>query len=144
MAMMLLLFVLVPILTQDRADEPSKPPKRGDIVIAKGCLRGGVLESADLNKPDGGARSAEFATFRLTGDKKTMDEIRKEHDGHSDAITGELGTDLPSTTQVRGKQIGKTRITVGVGPSRGMGPEPPPPMPVLRVTSIEHTGTTCR
>ncbi len=141
--MMLLLFVLGPGLTQDRADEPSKPPKRGDIVIAKGCLRGGVLENADFNKPDGAAPSTEFVTFRLTADKKVMEQIRKEHDGHSDAITGELRTDLP-TVQSRGKKVGNTRITVGVGPSRGMGPEPPPPMPVLRVTSIEHTGTTCR
>ncbi len=141
--MLLLWLVLVPTGMQDRADEPSKPPKRGDVVVARGCLRGGVLESADLSKPGGADQFTELATYRLTGDKKMIEVIRKEHDGHSDEITGELRTDLP-TSSTGGKKMGNSRITIGVGASRGMLEEPPPPMPVLKVKSIEHTGRTCR
>jgi hypothetical protein len=126
---------------QDRKDPDAKPPERGDIVLAKGCIRGGVLESGSLTAP-GGGEFLELLTLRLTGEKETLEEIKKEHDGHNDVITGELRTDLPKAT--RGRTIGNTRITIGVGPSRGMMPEPPPPMPVLKVTEFEHTGIRCR
>jgi hypothetical protein len=126
---------------QDRKDAEAKPPKRGDIVVAKGCIRGGVLESGSLTTP-GAGDYIDLLTYRLTGDKKTLEEIKKDHEGHSDVITGELRTDLPKATA--GRTVGNTRITIGVGPSRGMMPEPPPPMPVLKVTAFEHTGVDCR
>lgn len=126
---------------QDRQQKEAKPPKRGDVVVAKGCLKGGVLESGDLTSEGGGAY-IEMTTYRLTGDKESLAEIKKDHDGHLDVITGELRTDLPTAT--RGAKIGNSRITIGVGPSRGMMPEPPPPMPVLKVKSFEHTGIDCR
>ena len=126
---------------QDRAQKEAKPPKRGDTVVAKGCLKGGVLESSDLTSGSGGDY-IEMTTYRLTGDKESLAEIRKDHDGHLDVITGELRTDLPKAT--RAAKIGNSRISVGVGPSRGMMPEPLPPMPVLKVKSFEHTGIDCR
>jgi hypothetical protein len=126
---------------QERKDPEAKLPKRGDIVLARGCIRGGVLESGSLSTP-GGGDYIDLLTYRLTGEKETLEEIKKEHDGHDDVITGELRTDLPKAT--RGRTIGNTRITIGVGPGRGNMPEPPPPMPVLKVTDFEHTGVTCR
>jgi hypothetical protein len=143
-AFLLLALVLPQTPAQKEEKQENKTPKRGDIVVARGCLRGSVLEGADLGAPGGGSLAAEPATYRLTGEKDTMEALRKEHDGHSDLITGELRTDLPTSTNIRGKKVGNTRITIGVGASRGMGPEPPPPMPVLRVKSFEHTGATCR
>jgi hypothetical protein len=145
MAITLLLLVLAPFFVQDQEKEKEKDrlPKRGDIVVAKGCLRGSALENGVLTKNGSATGLLDLVTYRLTGDKKTMEVIRKEHDGHADVITGELKTD-PPTAQTRGKKLGNSRITVGIGPSRGMGPEPPPPMPVLRVTSFEHTDVTCR
>ena len=73
-----------------------------------------------------------------------LEEIRKEHDHHADILTGELRTDLPTGTETRGKKIGNTRIVIGAGPARPMMPQGPPPMPVLKVTSFEHTGVPCR
>ena len=141
---LLLLFAFLPMIQQDPPKE-NKPPKRGDVVIAKGCVKGGVLEAADLTGPGGtGAGLVDLVTCRLTGEKKAVQEIQKDHEGHADIVTGELKTDLPTTTEIHGKKIGKTGITVGVGGSRGMMQEPPPPMPVLKVTSFEHTGVTCR
>ena len=144
MVIALLLMLLMPAVQQDPPKAP-KPPKRGDVVVARGCLRGGMLESVDLSAPGGVDRFTEVITFRLTGDKKAIQALKRDHDGHSDVITGELRTDLPSSTEARGKKIGNTRITIGAGASRGMNAEPmPPPMPVLKVTSVEHTGATCR
>ena len=135
-----------PAQEQDAQKDGKKdgPPKRGDIVVARGCLRGGVLEGAQLSSPNGTEQLVELVTFRLTGDKKLLGEIRKEHDLHADVITGELRTEMPTGTQTRGKKIGNTRIVIGAGPSRPMMPEGPPPMPVLKVTSFEHTDVPCR
>ncbi len=139
---LLLSFAMSLAPMQDRKDPEAKPPKRGDTVIARGCIRGGALESGSLTTPGGGGGYIDLLTYRLTGEKKALEEIKKEHDGHADVITGELRTDLPKAT--RGAKIGNTRITIGVGPSRGRLPEPPPPMPVLKVKSFEHTGVNCR
>lgn len=126
---------------QDRKDPEAKLPKRGDIVVAQGCIRGGVLESGSLKTP-GSGDFLDIYTYRLTGEKETIEEIKKEHDGHDDIITGELRTDLPKAP--RGRKVGNTRITIGVGPTPGARSEAPPPMPVLRVTEFEHTGINCR
>lgn len=143
MVLALLLLLLAPAIAQDqdKDKENARPPKRGDTVIAKGCLRGSALENADLSRAEGTGRSSEIFTYRLSGDKKIIKEIRDEHDGHADVVTAELKTDLPTSSGF-GKRIGNSRITIGG--SRGMGPEPPPPMPQLRVISFEHTGVTCR
>jgi hypothetical protein len=129
---------------EDQKDEKKERPKRGDIVLARGCVRGGVLESASLASPSGSDHRVELISFRMTGDRKLLDEIRKDHDRHGDIITGELRTDLPMGTETLGKKIGNTRIVIGAGPSRPMMPEGPPPMPVLKVTSFEHTSASCR
>jgi hypothetical protein len=142
MVIALLLLIVAPALAQEQETKKARPPERGDRVIARGCLRGSVLENAEIAKAEGGERSTELFTYRLTGDKKIIEGIRKEHDGHADVITAELRTDLPKGT--RGTKIGNSRITIGVGPGRGMSPEPPPPIPVLRVASLEHTGVSCR
>lgn len=130
--------------SQERESKGDKRPKRGDVVVGRGCLRGSVLESASLAAPDGSDLQTELITYRLTGDRKTIEAIRKDHDRHADVVTGELRTDLPTSTATPGKKIGNTRIVVGAGPSRPMMPDGPPPMPVLKVTSFEHTGVPCR
>ena len=140
---MLLAALIVPA-GQDKPDSEVKPPKPGDTVVARGCLSGGTLDSSEVtgrDKKGNETRYSEFVTFRLTGDKKVLQEIRRDHSGHIDLVTGELRSDL-TKTGLLGKTVGNSRVTVGVG--RGMSPEPPPPLPVLKVSAIEHTGVTCR
>ena len=138
----LLLFALtLPGSVQERSTGEIKAPKRGDIVVVKGCVANATVDSNEVAGREKESRYFEFVTFRMTGDKKVLDEIRKEHAGHSDVLHGELRSDLPKTGQ-GGKIVGNSRVSIGVG--RGMQPEPPPPLPVLKVSSIEHTGITCR
>ena len=125
-----------------KEEKMNERPKRGDTVVVRGCLRGGVLQRAELTSP--ADRAADQITFRLTGDKKSLQEIKKEHDGHADIITGELRSDLQPGPETLGKKIGNTRIVIGAGPARPMMPQGPPAMPVLKVTSFEHTSVSCR
>lgn len=134
-----------PVFTQQNPTGEVKPPKRGDTVAVRGCLSGAALDSSDVSgrdKDENETRYSEFVTFRLTGDKKVLQEIRADHSGHVDVVHGELRSDLPKSGMLGGRSIGNSRIAIGVG--RGMSPEPPPPLPVLKVTSFEHTSVTCR
>lgn len=138
---LLVLALTGPAGGQDKDKDDAKPPKRGDKVTVRGCLSGGSLDSTEVtafDKDEKETRHYEFLTFRLTGDKTVLKEIRMEHSGHVDVLHGTLGTDLPKP----GSRIGNSRISIGIG--RGMSPEPPPPLPVLKVRSFEHTGVTCR
>lgn len=138
---LLVLALTGPVSGQGAKDEV-KPPRRGDKVVVRGCLSGGSLDSTEVKaagEDEKGTAYSDFVTFRLTGDKKVLKKIRMEHSGHADVLHGTLGTDLPKPG---GSAIGNSRIRIGVG--RGMAPEAPPPLPVLKVSSFEHTGVTCR
>lgn len=142
MAIALLVVALLASLPQDK--DKVKPPRRGDAVSVKACLSGATADSSEItgtDKNENETRYLEFVTLRLTGDKKLLQEIKKDHAGHIDLLKGELGTDLPRAG-ASGRTIGNSRIAIGVG--RGMAPEPAPPLPVLKVKAIEHTGITCR
>ena len=121
------------------ADDPK--PKKGDTVIARGCLGGGVLETLDVVTKDGKAREVAALTFRLTGDKKLLKAIKDEHTNHSDSITGVLKTDLPEAGKSFGTRIGNTSVGIGVVNPNGQTDRP---LPVLEVKEFEHTGVTCR
>jgi len=138
---LLLLALTLPASVQEKSTGEIKPPKRGDLVVVKGCVANATIDSNEVTGSEKESRYFEFVTFRLTGDKKVLDEVRKEHAGHSDVLHGELRSDLPKPGQA-GKLVGNSRVSIGVG--RGMQPEPSPPLPVLKVTSIDHTGITCR
>jgi hypothetical protein len=120
-------------------DDPK--PKKGDTVVVRGCLGGGVLETLDVVTKDGKARAVAALTFRLTGDKKLLKTIKEEHTNHSDSITGVLKTDLPETGKSFGTTIGNTSVGIGMVNPHGATDRP---LPVLEVKEFEHTGVTCR
>ena len=124
--------------------DSSSAPKRGDMVTVHGCIVSGTIESTETEVRDSTGKYSGFVTYRLTGEKKALKQIKQEHDGHSDILTGRLKSDLPNPNTPRSKQIGNTRITVGVGDQPRTDPRAPQFMPALEVKEIEHTGITCR
>lgn len=142
MLIALLLFALTLTgLAQEKSGGEIKPPKSGDKVVVKGCLANATVDSNDVTGVDRESRYFEFVTFRVTGDKKVLREMREDHVGHIDVLHGELRSDLPRAGQT-GTIVGNSRVTFGVG--RGMAPEPAPPLPVLKISSFDHTGITCK
>ena len=119
-------------------------PKRGNDVAVRGCIIGGTIESTDTEVRDSSGSYAGFVTYRISGNKKIVNPIKKEHDGHADVLIGTLKSDLPETNSPKSARIGNTRVVIGAGEQSRTNPMAPPSMPVLDVKEIEHTGVNCR
>jgi hypothetical protein len=122
-----------------------KPPKKGDTIIVRGCLRGSAVEHADLlvEDEDGNARQNDQVptlTYRLQGDKNVLKELKDKHDRMVVQVKGILRSEL-SRSGI-GTDVGRTRITIGVdprNPTRGAEQ----PLPVLEAKSFEATTVSC-
>lgn len=136
--------VLAAITGQEKPSDRASGPKRGDTITVRGCIVGGTIESSETKVRDSTGEYSGFVTYRLTGEKKTLKQIKQDHDGHEDVLTGVLKSDLPNANTPRGKWIGNTRITVGIGEQPRTDPREPQFMPALQVKEIEHTGANCR
>jgi hypothetical protein len=141
-AVLLVCASAAPLLAQASAQ---KPPKKGDAVIVRGCLRGSAIEDADLltedtegdPKPNG---SVPTLTYRLQGGKSVLKELKDKHDRKIVEVKGILRSELSRSGP--GTTVGRTRITIGAdprNPTRGADQQ----MPVLEALSFEGTTTSC-
>lgn len=119
-------------------------PRRGDAVIVRGCISGGTIVSSETEVRDSTGKYSHYVTYRISGNKKIINPLKKEHEGHLDVLIGILKSDLPESNAPRGKRLGNTRITIGVGVQPRTDPRSYEAMPVLEVKEIEHTGASCR
>lgn len=138
MLLSLLLLAFGAGMIQDRPAE-RRPPKKGDTVVVRGCLNGGVIEGGELSSTDGDFKVLELHDYRLTGKKDLVKTLKEQHAGHADVITGVLKTDLP--TERQGMKIGNTGVGIGLGNSQDYTQRA---LPVLEATSFEHVGVRCR
>lgn len=143
MHILLLASVLALVASQHKQPEPSSAPKRGDTIVVQGCVSGGTFVSSQAETRDSTGLYSGALTFRLSGDKKLIKQIKKEHDGHADVLTGVLKSDLNRHVP-RGKVVGNTRITIGMGEPARPDTQAVQYMPVLQVKQIEHPGASCR
>jgi hypothetical protein len=146
--------VFVGIVSQLIAQGPPLPPTKTPptksairdsqypLVVA-GCLRGSHLK-IDRTVSNAVADSLDASEFVLEGPKELLRQMRLEHDGHQDEITGIAI--LPAARTDEGKtetkQLGrKTRITVGARATVGQRAQPRPVR--LKVTSLRHLADKC-
>jgi hypothetical protein len=132
----------VPLFAQSSAQ---KPPKKGDTIIVRGCLRGSAVEQAELMVEDaeGEVRQNDQVprlTYRLQGDKNVLKSLRDKHDRMVVQVKGILRSELSGSGI--GTNVGRTRITIGVDPRNPtQGAEQP--LPVLDAKSFEATTVSC-
>jgi hypothetical protein len=141
----LIALALTGSIHQERS--PEKTPKKGDTIVVKGCLKGSSLESTEAAILNSDATMMTALVYRLTGDKDLLKSMRNEHEGKVIEVTGVLKSTLPPANEMRGKTIGKTRITVGVGSSHIGSParsEANRSIPVLEVKSYEGAAIDVR
>ena len=135
------------VLCMAQDQEPrtkEKLPERGDSVLVKGCLNGVILQATETSVVDTTRILFEPLSYQLKGDKALLKKMREQHDGHVVEVIGTLKSSLQGT-QARSKQLGKSRVYIGVNPSS----DPSRPtdrgqeQPVLEVKSYEGSTTVC-
>jgi hypothetical protein len=127
------------------AQTTQKPPKKGDAVIVRGCLRGNAIEDADLLSEDAEGEpkpndSVPALTYRLQGEKSVLKELKDRHDRKIVQVKGILRSELSRSGP--GTTVGRTRITIGAdprNPTRGADQQ----MPVLEALTFEGTTISC-
>jgi hypothetical protein len=134
-----LLLVLSGALQEKMPED--RPIRKGDTVILRGCLTGGVVEAGELSSPDGNVKHLLPHDYRLTGKKDLLKALKEEHMHHVDAITGVLKTDLPVERKGMGGRIGNTSVGIGVGNPQASTQRA---LPVVEVKSFEHVDIRCR
>ena len=124
-----------------------KPPKTGDTLVIRGCLRGSAVESAATMtvSPEGETRAEESIpslTYRLQGRKDLLKQLKDTHDRKVVQVTGVLRSELSGSGI--GRTVGRTRITIGVDARNGSGPNANDrAVPVLEAQSFEGTSISC-
>jgi hypothetical protein len=124
---------------------PQKPPKKGDTIIVRGCLRGNAVEQADLLIEDAEGDTKQndqfpAMTYRLQGDKSVVKELKDKHDRMVVQVKGILRSEL--SQKGIGTTVGRTRITIGADP-RNPTQGADQPLPVLDAKSFEATTVSC-
>jgi hypothetical protein len=132
------------IVSAQKERDPAKGVKKGDTISVRGCLTGTALEATDLANLDTTGALASGLTFRLTGDKALVKQLRDKHDGKVVDVEGVLKSDLVQDG-VTSRKVGKMRITIGspaATPGRPAA-EAQRSLPVLELKSFEGSTTSC-
>ena len=129
------------------AAQERKPPKKGDTVVIRGCLRGSAVESAETRTVDaeGETKTDDLVpslTYRLQGKKDLLKELKDKHDRKVVEVKGILRSELAGSGL--GTTVGRTRIAIGVDARTGSGgARNDQAIPVLEAQSFEGTTITC-
>jgi hypothetical protein len=139
-----LLVALPSVAAAQEGKDPPKGIKKGDKISVTGCLSGTALEATDVSRTDGSAPLAGGITFRLTGDKSLLKELREKHDGKIVDVEGVLKSELTQNTAAT-RKVGKIGITIGTPAAVPGRPdtETQRSLPVLELKSFDGGTTSC-
>ena len=140
----LVLALLLPVAAVAAQEKSAAAPsKKGDRIAIYGCLRGSALEATDIGGSDDVSPMTQGMTFRLTGDKKVLKELKEKQEKKLVEIQGVLKSDL----QQRYPETKLGRVRIGIGsPSTGSASaadEAKRAVPVVEVTSFKGSDTSC-
>jgi hypothetical protein len=139
-----LLLPVAGVVAQDKAPSNTPPSKKGDAITISGCLRGSALEATDVGGSEDASAVTQGMTFRLTGDKALLKEMKEKYDKKVVEVRGVLKSDLLPTSWAE-RTVGKTRISIGT-PSTGSATadqETRRPVPQVEVKSYEGRDVSC-
>jgi hypothetical protein len=120
-------------------------PRSDEAITIRGCVHGSHFkpsrESAN-DVPTGLLKASEYV---LDGKRELLQRLRKDHADHYEEVTGVAK--IPPNfqhpqTQVRSKEVGKTRITIGTRQETAYLPSPDQPVRII-VDSFRHLSDHC-
>ncbi len=123
-------------------DVGGRPPTaKTEAIVIRGCVSGPLLRELRVQKSHMEIEPAETAVvYRLTGDKKLLRLIQKEHQDQLLEVAGEITSN--STGMTRSKEMGRLKVYATDGrPEVTKGR--PDSYPDLRVTSFEVIRPHC-
>jgi|SRR5882672_2731635 len=120
------------------------PTGKGDTIVVRGCVSGSLLKDLRAQKTEPLTGSETAVVYRLTGEKKLLQVIQKEHQDQVIDVSGVLASNPASPSTVHSKTMGKTRVFVGAGRQETSEPAKTPSYPILRVTSFEVVRPGCQ
>ena len=142
--------LLIGMMSQNPFPSPNIPPAKSALrdneypVVVAGCLRGTRLK-IDRTAANAAVDSLGASEFVMEGAKELLQQLRREHDGHQDEITGLAIVpasdidDRDTGTKPLGK---KTRITVGTHSGSDARAEGFRPVR-LKVQALRHIDDKC-
>ena len=128
---------------QKPEERPEPALGNEDIVVVRGCVSGSVLRDLRTRKSDASSGAETAPVYRLSGDKKLVQQMQKEHQNKVLEVTGRLPSDPNISSLARSKQVGKGRVAVGAGRQAVSEPTKPASYPTLRVLSFEVVRPGC-
>jgi len=141
------LIAALPLALAESGEPPRRPadqpePERGSVAI-RGCVAGDTITSVSPDTIDSGSVLVAGRMYRLTGNRRLLNQIRTEHDGHLLDVTGEIkgGAEPPMATHR--KKLGKATIYVGRGQSAVSPPPSGPELPTLKIEGFRLVQTNC-
>jgi hypothetical protein len=139
------LLLSLSVTSASAQDRSSTLPKKGDTITVKGCLRGGAVESTDVEWGETPVGLADNLTFQLKGDKNLLKDLKKQHDAHLVSVTGVLKSDLSPAGPGASAKIGNMRIGIGAPSANPASPDAGNrrALPVLEVKSFDGGPTSC-
>jgi len=129
--------------SQKPEDGAIPPSKKGGTLVVRGCVSGSLLKDLRAQKTDPVTGGETAVVYRMTGEKKLLQIIQKEHQDQVLDVTGVLASNPNVSSTTRSKQMGKARVFVGVGSQETSMPAQPPSYPSLRVTAFEVVRPGC-
>jgi len=128
-----------------KPEEGAVPPsKKGETLVIRGCVSGSLLKDLRAQKTEAVTGAETAVVYRLTGEKKLLQIIQKEHQDQVLDVTGVLASNTSVSSTTRSKQMGKARVYVGAGHQETSDPAKPATYPSLRVTAFEVVRPNCR
>jgi hypothetical protein len=125
------------------AREKSKA-SANDMVVARGCVTGGTLTVVSGDDTDTTGPRSSTQTYRISGPKRLVQQLRKEHEGHFEEVTGRVKGEVAPPNVVRRKQVGKVGIVVGAAPGdANPNTARVPEMPSIEVETYRHLEDRC-
>jgi len=142
-ALIVAAIAVVPIGLAQTPDVGGRAPSaKAEALVIEGCVSGPLLRELRVQKSHMPTEKPETAVvYRLDGDKKMLQLIKKEHQDQLLKVAGEITSN--NTAVTRSKTMGKLTVYAADGRPEQTPKGKQESYPTLRVTSFEVVRLTC-